>query len=87
MAWSAWAAALQGVELPRVMAGDIMLLLLQAAMRGERKPGEEFSPLGLLPPAYCFRMFSEPDAEDSPSSILPRSLSPSPPKQVARNWF
>jgi hypothetical protein len=30
MAWRAWAAALPGVELPGIKAGDIMLLLSPA---------------------------------------------------------
>ncbi len=47
-AWRARAAALPGVELPWVMAGDIMLLFLPAAMRGGRKPVEAYSFSGLL---------------------------------------
>ncbi len=45
-AWRAWAAALHGVELPGIAAGDAMLLLPPAAMRGGRNPGEEFPPSG-----------------------------------------
>ena len=51
---SAWAAALPGVVLPGIVAGDNMLLLLPAAIRGVRKPGEGLS---ISRPAPCHAPF------------------------------